>query len=173
MAAALCLLVGAAGWLALFGGAASRAAAGLPPIHHVFVIVLENEDDLTTFGPPPPAPYLANTMVAEGAYLPNYYGVGHNSLDNYIAMISGQAPNPATQADCGTYVDVAPAGDWTLRPGDWQRLRVPGRCAHDRRSAHRRRADLGQLRRVDGQRPGARQHDTVRDVRAPGDRDGG
>jgi hypothetical protein len=107
----LCLVAGGFGAFGLPGGTvASRAAGGLPPIHHVFVIVLENEDNATTFGSPPPAPYLATTMVSEGAYLPNYYGVGHNSLDNYIAMISGQAPNPSTQADCATYTDVTPAG---------------------------------------------------------------
>jgi hypothetical protein len=42
--------------------------------------------------------------------LSNYYGIGHNSLDNYIAMVSGQAPNPITQADCGTYIDFAATG---------------------------------------------------------------
>ena len=40
--------------------------------------------------------------------MPNYYGVGHNSNDNYIAMISGQAPNPQTQADCQTFSDMLP-----------------------------------------------------------------
>jgi hypothetical protein len=55
----------------------------------VFVIVLENESAATTFGQNSAAPYL-----------PNYYGIGHNSNDNYIAMISGQAPNVENQADC-------------------------------------------------------------------------
>ena len=32
----------------------------------------------------------------------NYYGVGHESLDNYIAEVSGQAPNPETQDDCAS-----------------------------------------------------------------------
>ena len=86
--------LGLIGVAAAFAACAPASAAALPPIHHVFVIVLENENGSTTFGTPPPAPYLATTMVAEGAYLPNYYGVGHASLDNYIAMISGQAPNP-------------------------------------------------------------------------------
>jgi len=92
------------------GDAASSAQAALPPIHHVFVIVLENEDASDTFSTPAPAPYLAVTMRAAGAYIPNYYGVGHDSLDNYVAMISGQAPNPDTQADCQTFVNF-PADD--------------------------------------------------------------
>ncbi|MGI8413991.1 MAG: hypothetical protein ACR2LV_10165 [Solirubrobacteraceae bacterium] len=57
----------------------------------MFVIVLENQSASTTFGPASPAPYLSNTLRAQGAYLPNYYAIGHASNDNYLAMISGQA----------------------------------------------------------------------------------
>jgi hypothetical protein len=35
-----------------------------------------------------------------GALLTNYYAIGHSSAANYIAQISGQAPNLATQSDC-------------------------------------------------------------------------
>jgi hypothetical protein len=84
---------------------AGSAHAALPSIRHVFVIVLENESASTTFGPGSPAPYLSQTLTAQGAYLPNYYGIGHESNDNYIAMISGQAPNADTQADCQTFSD--------------------------------------------------------------------
>jgi hypothetical protein len=85
--------------------AAPAGASVLPPIHHVYVIVLENESASTTFGPSSPAPYLSRTLRSEGAYLPNYYGTGHESNDNYIAMISGQAPNIETQADCQLFAD--------------------------------------------------------------------
>lgn len=81
-------------------GAAASASAKLPPIKHVFVLIDENESEATSFGPGSPAPYLAKTLVSQGAFLRNYYGVGHNSLDNYIAMVSGQAPNPMTSGDC-------------------------------------------------------------------------
>ena len=92
--------------LAAIGVSAPAAqAAALPPIHHVYVLVLENESVATTFGPSSPAPYLAKTLTADGAYLPSYYGTGHASNDNYIAMISGQAPNPFNQADCGFFTD--------------------------------------------------------------------
>jgi phosphatidylinositol-3-phosphatase len=87
---------------------APAAGAQLPPIRHVFVIVLENEDASTSFGPSSPAPYLAGTLPAQGELVPNYYGIGHASLDNYIAMISGQAPNPETQGDCPFFHDVLP-----------------------------------------------------------------
>ncbi|HUE27529.1 MAG TPA: alkaline phosphatase family protein, partial [Solirubrobacteraceae bacterium] len=86
----------------------SAAAAGLPAIRHVFVIVLENESASTTFGTNSPAPYLAKTLTSEGAYLPNYYGTGHESNDNYISMISGQAPNPQNQGDCQIFDDFTP-----------------------------------------------------------------
>src|SRR5947208_2473580 len=91
---------------ALAGPAAARAAD--PPIDHVFVIVLENEDAATTFGAGSAIPYLATTLRAQGVYVPGYYGIGHNSLDNYLAMISGQAPNPSTQADCPVFTNMLP-----------------------------------------------------------------
>ena len=72
-------------------------------IGHVFVLILENEDYANSFGASTPAPYLAQTLPAKGALVQNYYGIGHNSLDNYIAMVSGQSPNLVTQLDCQTY----------------------------------------------------------------------
>jgi phosphatidylinositol-3-phosphatase len=86
----------------------AAAVGGPPPIHHVFVINLENKGYNTTFGPGSSAPYLASTLPGAGALLRQYYGIGHNSLDNYIAQVSGQAPTPTTQADCTTYKDVTP-----------------------------------------------------------------
>jgi hypothetical protein len=86
----------------------ARAAAGLPPIKHVFVIVLENKDYAVTFGANSPAPYLAKTLPAKGQLLDQYYGIGHFSLDNYVAMLSGQAPNIQTQADCQIFTEFLP-----------------------------------------------------------------
>ena len=84
---------------------ARTPAGGLPPIRHVFLIVLENEGYAATFASPAADPYLATTLPAAGALLANYYGIGHHSADNYIAMISGQAPNPLTQGDCLRYAN--------------------------------------------------------------------
>ncbi|MGA2756737.1 MAG: phosphoesterase, partial [Solirubrobacteraceae bacterium] len=83
------LLAVAVAVLFAFEGVAESGASSstLPAIKHVFVIVLENEDEATTFGAASPAPYLSQTLVSEGAFVPNYYGIGHDSLDNYIAMI--------------------------------------------------------------------------------------
>ena len=85
--------------------AGTVSASGLPGIRHVFVIVLENQGYDTTFGAPFNDPYLASTLPAAGALLTNYYGIGHFSNDNYVAMVSGQAPNPLNQADCLHFVD--------------------------------------------------------------------
>src|SRR5271166_2846336 len=74
-------------------------------IKHVFIIVLENEGYDVTFGPTSKAPYLSKTLPAQGVLLPQYYGTGHVSLDNYIAMISGQAASNETRNDCITYAD--------------------------------------------------------------------
>lgn len=84
------------------------AASSLPQIRHVFIIVLENENESSSFGPGAQSPYLAQTLPSMGVFLPNYYGIGHASLDNYVAMISGQAPDSQTQNDCSTYADFTP-----------------------------------------------------------------
>ena len=83
--------------------------AQLPPIRHVFTIMLENKSFSETFGPNSPAPYLAKQLTSQGELLTNYYGIGHQSLDNYIALVSGQAPNTMTQADCQIYMDFVPS----------------------------------------------------------------
>ena len=79
-------------------------------INNVLDIEFENEDATTTFGAGSPATYLNDTLVPDGELLENYYAIGHVSLDNYIAEISGQAPTPLTDSDCdlGEYVNVTP-----------------------------------------------------------------
>jgi phospholipase C len=96
--------------LAALGIAATvaPASAAPPPIKHVFVVVLENKGFDTTFGKNSQVPYLANTLTAQGELLSKYYAIGHASLDNYIAMVSGQAPAIDTQADCQFYSDFFP-----------------------------------------------------------------
>ncbi|MBS0379900.1 MAG: phosphoesterase [Proteobacteria bacterium] len=91
----VCLLVALA-----FAG---LAHAALPPVRHVFVLVLENKSFSHTFAPESAAPYLSRELPARGALLREYHGIGHYSLDNYLALISGQAPNYETQMDCQVF----------------------------------------------------------------------
>ncbi len=99
---------------------AASARATPPPVKHVFVVVLENQNGTKTFGPNSPSPYLAKTLRQRGQYLPNYFGVTHLSLGNYVALVSGQGSNPQTQADCQLYTDFAPGligADGQATPG--------------------------------------------------------
>jgi hypothetical protein len=118
--AGTCLVLAA--WLPR---ATQPSAAALPPVRHVFVIVLENEGFDSTFQATSSAPYLADTLTKAGAFLRQYHGTGHVSLDNYIAMISGLAPSRETQFDCprfsefvqtGTASDGQPIGSGCVYP---------------------------------------------------------
>src|ERR1700733_1328708 len=83
----------------------SASAAKLPPIKHVWIIMLENENYNYTFGAAGQkfSPYLAETLPKEGALLKDYYGTGHDSLDNYVASVSGQAGNYTLNEDCSIF----------------------------------------------------------------------
>src|SRR5438445_402652 len=74
---------------------------GVPHVQHVVTLVLENESFNTTWSASSPAKYL-NGLVAQGAFVPNYFGTGHVSLDNYVAMTSGLAGAQVapTYTDC-------------------------------------------------------------------------
>jgi hypothetical protein len=92
--------------LAIAAPAEARTpSSGPPPVGHVFVVVLENENADVSFGPDSPAPYLSKTLPSQGAFIPQYYGITHESLGNYIGLVSGQGANVETQADCQIYSD--------------------------------------------------------------------
>src|SRR3978361_1883000 len=69
-------------------------------IKHVWLIILENKSYDATFTGLNQNSYLWKTLPSQGALLTNYYGTGHSSMDNYMSMVSGQAPEEDTQADC-------------------------------------------------------------------------
>lgn len=100
--------------IALAGGAAHKSAITAGPaspslgIRHVFLIVLENESYAATYQNNPNT-YLGKTLPSQGTLLTQYYGIGHESNPNYIAMVSGQAPTIESQADCQDYVDFQPS----------------------------------------------------------------
>src|SRR6202047_4733165 len=54
--------------------------------------------------------YLSQTLPGQGVLLSQYYGTGHVSLDNYIAMISGQSSTVQTHVDCTFYDDFKLTG---------------------------------------------------------------
>lgn len=111
--------------------AAARTAPIGPHVGHVFVINIENKGYDATWGSGSKAPYLATTLRSKGVLLTAYYGTAHNSQPNYVAQISGQAPNPQMQADCqvysqfigvGTVPPAQAAGDGCVFPATVQSL---------------------------------------------------
>ncbi len=72
-------------------------------IKHVWLIILENKSYDATFTGLNKNTYLWQTLPSQGVLLKNYYGTGHFSLDNYVSMVSGQATQSDTQADCPFY----------------------------------------------------------------------
>jgi hypothetical protein len=110
---ALAALIAVAG-LAPVGSAAARqpAHAAKPPdglgvrpgaVKHVWLIILENKSYDATFTGLNRNTYLWRTLPKQGVLLKNYYGTGHASQDNYISLVSGQAPQPDVQSDCPYY----------------------------------------------------------------------
>ena len=56
-------------------------------IKHVWLIILENKSYDATFTGLNNNTYLWKTLPSQGVLLKNYYGTGHFSLDNYLAMV--------------------------------------------------------------------------------------
>src|SRR3954454_15309076 len=104
----------AAGLMAPPVPVAPAANAAGPPVGHVWTIVLENSEFAQTFvAGRSAAPYLTQALPSLGKLVVQYYGTGHSSLDNYIAMTSGQGPNASTQGDCATPTTLGgPSGQW-------------------------------------------------------------
>ncbi len=98
------------------GGLVATSAASTPPtrkglaitstglrpgqIKHVWLIILENKSYDATLTGLNQNSYLWRTLPSQGVLLKNYYGTGHYSQDNYISMVSGQAPQQDLQSDC-------------------------------------------------------------------------
>jgi hypothetical protein len=85
-------------------------------IGHVFVIMLASPGYEATWGAGSAAHYLTSELRPLGTLLTNYFAVGHLDLPNYLAMISGQTPNPDTEANCPTFSEF-PAGSKVERDG--------------------------------------------------------
>jgi phosphatidylinositol-3-phosphatase len=77
----------------------ARPALGLPA--HVVVVIMENHSYSEIIGSPN-APYLNNTLAANGAVLTNSRAVEHPSQPNYLDLFSG--------SNQGSHDDALPAG---------------------------------------------------------------
>src|SRR5271163_1714455 len=75
-------------------------------VKHVWLIILENKSYDESFSGLNANTYLWQTLPEQGALLTNYYGTGHFSMDNYISLVSGQAPSYAVQDDCSTTANM-------------------------------------------------------------------
>src|SRR5437763_250635 len=108
-----CIALGAL--IAMTGAAPAPADSAFtpPPIRHVWLINLENMGYAENFDSVATEHnhYFAQTLTRQGATLRQYFGIGHESLDNYIAQVSGQSPTPDTQGDCFQYRDLNPGTD--------------------------------------------------------------
>jgi len=85
---------------------------GVPELSHVVVVFLENESATATFEDATAAPALA-ALRKQGSYVPDYFGAGHASLDNYIAAFSAEQPDTDTEGDC---LGMAPDSGCTYPP---------------------------------------------------------
>ena len=75
-----------------------------PSIGHVFLVVLPGGPGAeAAFAPDAEPGYLHDELVPRGQSLTGYDPVGTTSLSNRLALVSGQEPNPNTEADCPDY----------------------------------------------------------------------
>ena len=77
------------------------------PVKHVFVIALTTTSYHAAFGPGSVAHYLNGKLRRRGTLLSGYRTLGDAELPDYLAMISGQAPNTDTSSDCAVYAEFA------------------------------------------------------------------
>ena len=89
-------------------------------VGHVFVIALSTPSFDAVFGAQSIAHYLNGTLVRRGTLLGGYETLGRSELPDYLAMVSGQAPNAATRGNCATYSEF-PANTSPSKTGE-----IPG-----------------------------------------------
>jgi hypothetical protein len=92
----------------LAGATTSRAAA-TPP--HIMVIVMENEGYSQIIGNTKQAPYI-NTLASTYRSATNWYGLQHNSLSDYVALISGAIGTYSAPTIVGEFASAVPPITW-------------------------------------------------------------
>jgi phosphatidylinositol-3-phosphatase len=83
----------------------TTAATHKHNVKHVFVIGLSTTSYEAAFGAHSVARYLNRKLRPKGTLLGGYESLGSAELPDYLAMISGQAPNADTTAGCSTYAE--------------------------------------------------------------------
>lgn len=126
LAASACLLP-----LALAAAPTPATAEARPAVRHVWTIMLENEDFAasTAIDLISGSGYLTQTLAARGARVSGYFGTGHSSLDNYLAMVSGQGPTDNSQDDCNDDAVVGGSYTHSTFDKDGQALGTPAAIA--------------------------------------------
>jgi len=76
-------------------------------VAHVFVIALTTTSYRAAFGPGSVAHYLNRKLRRKGVLLTGYRTLGGSELPDYLAMVSGQAPNVDTRGDCAIYAEFS------------------------------------------------------------------
>lgn len=85
----------------------SSASTSTATAGHVFVIALTTSSYRAAFGPGSVAHYLNRKLRRKGVLLSGYRTLGASELPDYLAMVSGQAPNADTESNCSTYAEFA------------------------------------------------------------------
>lgn len=99
LAAAACLTLGATSLTAPAKAAKSAARSDMP-FQHIYVIMMENQGTAQIVDNPN-LPYI-NQLIQDYGYGNNYFGVTHQSLANYVALLSGS--NWGTHSDAPNQV---------------------------------------------------------------------
>src|SRR5580704_17696683 len=101
--------------------ATPRSGATPPPSRpHVLVIMLENRGYAATLGNCSADPYLCS-LASQFVSATSWYGLGHPSLPNYLAISSGSTPG-CTSDGCATGITAPDLG------GQWSAAGIPWRA---------------------------------------------
>jgi phosphatidylinositol-3-phosphatase len=89
--------------------ATTSRAATTPP--HIMVIVMENEGYSQIIGNTKQAPYI-NSLASTYRSATHWYGLQHNSLSDYVALISGAIGTYSVPTLVGELASAVPAIPW-------------------------------------------------------------
>jgi len=85
----------------------STSTAPTATAGHVFEIALTTTSYRAAFGAGSVAHYLNRKLRRKGVLLSGYRTLGGSELPDYLAMVSGQAPNSDSRTDCAIYAEFS------------------------------------------------------------------